>query len=704
MATICMFTSLLLTFVLFMTNIRAQHADICLWGVDNDTLASASDKNGLYRYFGVYNDVDYYRLDRSTSGCSSDSYCYMYKSTENIWYISGNPPQNNDNTSIYGWCTGQILSPSTCNTSWIIGNQPQPRAFIHPDTYPEYSCAAITKHGGWAKYTWWFNPLTFQWICSMETDSSGNIWDVLPDERGVCLESLSQATTTFNVLNTVSSGRILERTNGFHGPFLGQHPEAILSGSDGKTFTFSCGGAEFTKRPTTLLTSFPTFTTSEPVPNPTVYPTTNPTVFPSHNPTVYPTTNPTVFPSHNPTVYPTTNPTVFPSHNPSSAPSKAPSQSLSNAPSNTPSSAPSFAPSSAPFRSPSFGPTHAPSFSPSKSPTSSPSTNPANFPANHPSTAPSGIPSALPTLSPTAPSTNAPSSDASDNPTNHPSKIPYISSTISPTKALSFGPSASPTSPSNNPSRKLHFVCRYQDDKEFVIKYLSLVKYAQTMMESITQSMEAASVQPFYYDQTQNNPLAVWNRAGVSEFVICNVFNSVLDVDCPSYLYSLHDNKYISVGVFQITADEELTQYKHWLIGMFESNYFTVVFAQMFNENLNKQTMQSRRLPEYDSFNVITIQIIDPLNYSMSTSTTDNDDDDDGPFQHINIETVTIIVCVLIALIIIICILVAFVSIYMKRKKRMVPAIGNDNEMQRQKLKQEIEIDIVATDNKEQEY
>eukprot|EP00484_Ammonia_sp_Unknown_P022355 CAMPEP_0197044734 /NCGR_PEP_ID=MMETSP1384-20130603/20726_1 /TAXON_ID=29189 /ORGANISM="Ammonia sp." /LENGTH=355 /DNA_ID=CAMNT_0042476243 /DNA_START=24 /DNA_END=1091 /DNA_ORIENTATION=- len=257
----------------FVSQTSAQ-SDMCLWGID--TSLSIFHVNGLYRYAGINSAVGgsterqtYYRLDRTSAGCGDYGYLYLYYDESYSWLVTVAPYGN---VITYGNCDAVASNPSDC-TSWTFGNTAQSNAAAYLSDCPQKECASITvtasvqlgncDYGtytqigrnmfqsipsGQTEFVWWFNPLTFQWICSKLKDYSGNVayaTDSAPDtDTGYCASSL---TVTLGD----TAGRQLSYSDGYDGPFNGGHTDAAASGV---TYTFTCNDASsattYTKQPT----------------------------------------------------------------------------------------------------------------------------------------------------------------------------------------------------------------------------------------------------------------------------------------------------------------------------------------------------------------------------------------------------------------------------------------------------------------------
>jgi len=214
---------------------------------------------------------------------------------------------------------------------------------------------------------------------------------------------------------------------------------------------------------------------------------------------------------------------------------------------------------------------------------------------------------------------------------------PTIEPTVGPTAYPTIYPTEYPTNSTMHPSmipivpptdsRTLYFVCKYKDDKEIMMHYLSLSSYAKTMVDSIIRSLQSVSFQPIYYDEN-NHPLAPWKKGGILTFIICNVFDTVLlssNIECPSY-YDVNgremsrkkDGIYIAIGVLDIAADHGLSEYQQWLTDLITTQYFRYKFNENMNERLTNITSVRRRiLLDYNSFEMIKVEIIDPLNNTL---------------------------------------------------------------------------------------
>eukprot|EP01083_Nonionella_stella_P104917 301272_1 len=187
------------------------------------------------------------------------------------------------------------------------------------------------------------------------------------------------------------------------------------------------------------------------------------------------------------------------------------------------------------------------------------------------------------------------------------------------------------------------------------------------MTEAIKTSTQSTTLQPFYYEDSVESSLAAWGRAGVLNFFVCSVFNQELmslDSNCPSHGSSSSiDGGYVSVSVFSIAADDALEQYENWLMDTLESSRFKEALNSNTNDKLNENMGKGRRLQEYNGFQVIRIDILDPWQFTNEPA-----DDNEDKSQNANDKSSSTAIPVTFACILVVLAVIA--NIYSKKKKR----------------------------------
>eukprot|EP01084_Bolivina_argentea_P093649 168394_1 len=146
------------------------------------------------------------------------------------------------------------------------------------------------------------------------------------------------------------------------------------------------------------------------------------------------------------------------------------------------------------------------------------------------------------------------------------------------------------------------------------------------MADVLLYSIQFVNYRSPNYNEVEYNQLTPWKRAGIIDFTICRVFNAELiinNIDCPSYSNGAYDATYIAIGKFGIVANNAINQYKNDVIEGVTSNMFKNIFAQNMNNRIYNITSKHTRriLSEFKIFEAIHIDVIDPLNFTVSTST-----------------------------------------------------------------------------------
>ena len=223
-----------------------------------------------------------------------------------------------------------------------------------------------------------------------------------------------------------------------------------------------------------------------------------------------------------------------------------------------------------------------------------------------------------------------------------------------------FPPTKAPTS-----YRQLHFICKYKDNKDFITTYLSLSSYADILKNIILNVIPSFLLHPIEYNETDSKSLATWKRGGIIDFLICNIFDSELgniDFECPSYsLTTTEDDTYSAIGIFAIVADEAISSYQDRITEIMISSSFQQKCSENMNERLNNETNNGRRLLSYDSFDIISVEIIDPQNYTILDEEMLN-----GGNDNMDINVVLLIV----GSIMMICIIIGCIIFYLKKRQK----------------------------------
>ena len=225
--------------------------------------------------------------------------------------------------------------------------------------------------------------------------------------------------------------------------------------------------------------------------------------------------------------------------------------------------------------------------------------------------------------------------------------------------------------------RRLHFFCRYYDDIMAALRYLSLADYGRLMIQAILYSIQTVFQRGIDYDAAIPSADVPWRRGGVRDFVICSLFDSPLQSDCPVYdqAADLADNEYMVIGFFGIVADQQFNAYKDRILNILTDDNFRDTFTQTMNEELGNITSR-RRLLEYSSFEAREVNVVDPLNdtiFGMDITTTGQ------PEGRLNKETEssdTIMIIVFVIFLSIVVISIGAYILFRKHKARNDEVLG----------------------------
>eukprot|EP01084_Bolivina_argentea_P055974 102514_1 len=180
-----------------------------------------------------------------------------------------------------------------------------------------------------------------------------------------------------------------------------------------------------------------------------------------------------------------------------------------------------------------------------------------------------------------------------------------------------------------------------------------------------------------------------WTRAGILNFDICAVFNDIElngNDNCPLYqsFDSDRKSKYKAIATFGIITDQSLNKYKNYLMTTMMTDNFMNVFQSNMNNALNDEinlTQQRRRilLDKNDNFEVISIEIIDPLNV---TKNTEYDDSQISKRENNYDETIILLIIIILSTLCLIVFVVIFV--YYKKSKNKQMNLGKEGEIDQQ--------------------
>jgi len=157
---------------------------------------------------------------------------------------------------------------------------------------------------------------------------------------------------------------------------------------------------------------------------------------------------------------------------------------------------------------------------------------------------------------------------------------------------------------------------------------MSLPYYARIMMDVIIDSLQLITAHSSYYNKVAYN------------LVICNVFDNILEnsgVECPLYSGKYDGYKFMSIGVLNIAADNKLDEYQKWLIQVITSEDFRSKMSKNMNDKLGNSII-NRTVLQYDDFEAIRIDIVDPSTHEISVAQNGNNN---------NSNVLTALVCIL---------------------------------------------------------
>ena len=277
-----------------------------------------------------------------------------------------------------------------------------------------------------------------------------------------------------------------------------------------------------------------------------------------------------------------------------------------------------------------------------------------------------------------------PTSEITENPTNEPTTEPTNEPSLEPTSA---SPTTYPTSPTASPttSKRLEFFCRYREDHDAALSFVSYTTYGKLMRDVIMDSIQSVIQAPLDYDEVTANENVPWRRAGIPNFIICHIFEVSLQGDCPEYnrAGSLGEDEYIAIGFFGIIADTQLDAYQNTMIDILTGDNFKDTLTENMNAQLSNVSLR-RRILEYTNFEAITVDVIDPLNttfYDLTTTTTEEPTVTGEIGQGITESSNTNIT--IIVTVIVLCSLVIIVGSYLMyrkyRNKKEKDAVHTDN-------------------------
>eukprot|EP01084_Bolivina_argentea_P153630 267874_1 len=218
--------------------------------------------------------------------------------------------------------------------------------------------------------------------------------------------------------------------------------------------------------------------------------------------------------------------------------------------------------------------------------------------------------------------------------------------------------------PTESPSSfyiPLYFLCKYNDESiKFYTLYMTLIQYGEIMLNATLRSIQSETGHSTNYNDNDMWQHVEWNRAGITNFKMCTIFNDVqLNADCE--LFNLFDSndesnndkhEYIAVGMFGIVADKSVNKYKRYVINQVMSETFKITFESNMNNALNNYKQRRRNLLD-NNFEVISIEIIDAFNITNTEYDDSNSNTNNNKHTQMTIILVISIICILFIIVII---------------------------------------------------
>ena len=229
--------------------------------------------------------------------------------------------------------------------------------------------------------------------------------------------------------------------------------------------------------------------------------------------------------------------------------------------------------------------------------------------------------------------------------------IPTYEPTLDPTTNQ---PSTSlPTTANPTPYvyKKLEFVCKYTDNKDYIATHLSFPEYAQIMADVIMNAIPSFTSQATETDSNQYP----WKAQEIIDFIICSVFDTALrymEESCPSHSIERNGrDEYYAIGTFEIIDDESMS----FFINIMKSESFKNLCTEHMNNRLYNETYYTRRLSSSANFEIVSIDVIDPLNVTITTTEEEGDDElltggksEDSKYFTFIMIFIGIVVCILL--------------------------------------------------------
>lgn len=222
----------------------------------------------------------------------------------------------------------------------------------------------------------------------------------------------------------------------------------------------------------------------------------------------------------------------------------------------------------------------------------------------------------IPSKSPSSAPTETPS-NPTETPTSDPTKIP-TEDTAAPTIA--------PTA-----NKRLDLVCTYTDGNEYdalEIKYLiSTGDYAKLLKDVMLSALAFFLGQSVNYNESESS-LAAWDRGGITDFVICYVFDTEmtnLGVRCPygrqyEWIEFDDDDEYYAIGRFRIVADGNVSLYEERVVDIMTSRNFTEKCTENMNNTL-KHRVSYFSMSSCDIFDPDDETTMPPTSYETTSIT-----------------------------------------------------------------------------------
>ena len=132
---------------------------------------------------------------------------------------------------------------------------------------------------------------------------------------------------------------------------------------------------------------------------------------------------------------------------------------------------------------------------------------------------------------------------------------------------------------------------------------------------------------------------------------------------------SKDDDEYVAIGTFGIISNEKLNEYQKKLTEILVSDDFRVTFTKKMNDEIGNNTATARRLLDYNHFEAVTIEVIDPLNHTLTR-------DDNLSGVDSNNGGITIIIIVIVVSVVILVIIIGIIMVLRNKKRKINEKMG----------------------------